>query len=151
MSARTLFAAVVAWALFIPVAHAANKTPAAPAADAQTGQNADVIAEAIFKKADKNGDKKMTLSEFRVALTYIEQYAATLPAKPVAKNAKPINPQALALGGPPAGMPDLSNGKHLSLDEFKAAFPGLLSQAQDAVAQLRAQAAAAGTMKKKGY
>ncbi len=147
MSIRIFFATVAIVALLNPVVQAANKTP--PAADAQAGQNIDAVAEAIFKQADRNGDKKMSQAEFRAAVTMIEQYAMTLPVK-TTKNNKPINPNAAALGAPAAATPDFSNGKHLTPDEFKAAFPGLLFQAETTLAQLRAQAAAAGKAPKKG-
>ena len=147
MSARTLLAAITSWALCVPLTFAADNPPAG----AQAGQNVDAVAEAIFKRADRNGDKKMTLSEFRNAVTMIEQVALSMPAKAAGKNAKQINPQAAALGAPPASTPDFSGGKHLTLEEFKAAYPGLLAQAEITLAQLRAQAAAAKTTMRRGY
>src|ERR1043165_9516663 len=109
MSARAFFAALAVCVLLSSSAgRAADKTPAA-AANPQAGQNIDAIAEQVFKKADRNADKKLNQTEFKGAITLTEQVALTMPPKHV--NAKNINPQAAALGAPAAGMPDFSNGK----------------------------------------
>jgi len=132
------FVAAFTCRFLVSLARAADKTPARQRRT--SGRSTDAIAEAIFRKADRKRRHENDAQRISPRETLIEQVALSMPAKTVAKNAKQSNPQAAALGAPAAATPDFSNGKHLTLDEFKAAYPVLLAQAEVTLAQLRAQA-----------
>ncbi|HZZ73241.1 MAG TPA: EF-hand domain-containing protein [Pirellulales bacterium] len=151
MATRILAAALVVGLAIPALAAKKDKTDKTAAPDPQVQQNLDAACNAIFKKVDKNNDRKLSEGEFKSALNLIEQYAASLPLPPT--SGKRMNKAASTLNAPTAGLPDLSKGKHLAQDEFKTLFPSLVAEAQSALAQQQAQAAAANmnAKKKRGY